>query len=43
MEKPNTATKRLDLSGDFGRQVIKSETNLALRVHPKIFQKLADM
>ncbi|MGW7677849.1 acetyltransferase [Shewanella sp. S23-S33] len=37
------ATKQLDLSGDLGRQIIKSETKLVLRTHPKTFQKLADM
>lgn len=37
------ATKQLDLSGDFGRQIVKSETKLALRTHPRTFQKLADM
>lgn len=37
------ATKQLDLSGVLGRQIIKSETKLVLRTHPKTFQKLADM
>ncbi|MDW6093085.1 acetyltransferase [Vibrio rhizosphaerae] len=37
------ATKQLDLSGDYGRQIVKSETKLALRTHPKTFEKLADM
>lgn len=37
------ATKKLDLSGDIGRQIVKSETKLALRTHPKTFKKLADM
>lgn len=37
------ATKQLDLSGDFGRQIVKSETERVLRTHPKTFQKLADM
>ncbi|MCU8082089.1 acetyltransferase [Shewanella sp. SM23] len=37
------ATKQLDLSNDLGRQIIKSETKLVLRTHPKTFQKLADM
>ncbi len=37
------ATKKLDLSGDAGRQIIKSETKLALRTHPETFKKLADM
>lgn len=36
-------TKQLDLSGDFGRQIVKSETELVLRTYPKTFQKLADM
>ena len=37
------ATKQLDLSGDAGHQIIKSETKLVLRTHPKTFKKLADM
>ncbi|WP_087090590.1 acetyltransferase [Acinetobacter pittii] len=37
------ATKQLDLSGDAGRQIIKSETKLALRTHSKTFKRLADM
>ncbi len=37
------AKKKLDLSGDTGQQIIKSETKLALRTHPKTFKKLADM
>lgn len=37
------ATKQLDLSGAYGQQIVKSETKLALRTHPKTFQKLADM
>lgn len=37
------ATKELDLSGDTGRQIVKSETKLALRTHQKTFKKLADM
>lgn len=36
-------TKQIDLSGDFGRQIVKSETELVLRTYPKTFQKLADM
>lgn len=37
------ATKSLDLSGDFGKQVILSETKLVLRTHQKTFSKLAHM
>lgn len=37
------ATKTLDLSGDSGQQIVKSETKLALRTHQKTFTKLADM
>jgi hypothetical protein len=37
------ATKQLDLSGDTGRQIVKSETKLALRTHVKTFKRLADM
>lgn len=44
VERPKIkAKKKLDLSGDTGRQIIKSETKLALRTHPKTFKKLADM
>lgn len=37
------ATKKLDLSGDHGKQIIVSETKLTLRTHKKTFDKLADM
>lgn len=37
------ATKRLDLTGEQGRQIVRSETKLALRTHRKTFAKLADM
>lgn len=37
------ATKKLDLTGDSGQQIVKSETKLALRTHKKTFTKLADM
>ena len=37
------ATKKLDLSGNEGQQIIKSETKLTLRTHQKTFKKLADM
>ncbi|MBA6067260.1 acetyltransferase [Pseudomonas mosselii] len=37
------ATKKLDLGGDQGKQIVYSETKLALRTHRKTFQKLADM
>jgi hypothetical protein len=37
------ATKKLNLNGDIGEQLIKSETKLVLRTHEKTFRKLADM
>lgn len=37
------AKKSIDLSGELGRQIIKSETKLALRTHANTFKKLADM
>lgn len=37
------AVKNLDLSGELGRQIVFSETKLALRTHKKTFKKLADM
>ncbi|OOE91690.1 acetyltransferase [Salinivibrio sp. MA351] len=37
------AKKSLDLSGVLGRQIVKSETKLALRTHSNTFKKLADM
>lgn len=44
VERPKIqATKQLDLSGDTGRQIIKSETKLVLRTHSKTFKRLADM
>lgn len=44
VERPKIkATKKLDLSGDSGRQIILSETKLTLRTHQKTFKKLADM
>lgn len=36
-------TKKLDLSGEYGRQIVKSETKLVLRTHPRTFKRLADM
>lgn len=37
------ANKKLDLSGEFGQQIVRSETKLVLRTHKRTFQKLADM
>ena len=37
------ATRKLDLSGTYGQQIVKSESKLALRTHRKTFEKLADM
>ena len=44
VERPQIpATKQLDLTGDSGQQIVKSETKLALRTHAKTFKRLADM
>ena len=44
VERPKIkAIKQLDLSGEAARQIVKSETKLALRTHVKTFKKLADM
>ncbi|MDZ4297794.1 MAG: acetyltransferase [Moraxellaceae bacterium] len=44
IERPKiAASKKLDLSGEFGQQIVKSETKLVLRTHKRTFQKLADM
>lgn len=37
------ATKKLDLTGKQGQQIIKSETKLVLRTHKETFKRLADM
>ncbi|HAA45196.1 acetyltransferase [Vreelandella venusta] len=37
------ASKQLDLSGESGQQIVKSETKLVLRTHKRTFKKLADM
>jgi len=37
------ATKTLDLSGQSGAQIIKSETKSVLRKHKKTFERLADI
>jgi len=37
------ARKKLDLSGEFGQQIVKSETKLVLRTHKRTFEKLAYM
>ena len=37
------ATKSLDLSGKPGQQIVRFETEIALRTHSKTFKKLADM
>lgn len=37
------ATKKLNLSDESGKQIVKSESKLALRTHKKTFEKLADM
>ncbi|SDS37180.1 acetyltransferase [Pseudomonas sp. R4-83] len=44
VERPKIkATKKLDLGGDQGKQIVYSETKLVLRTHQKTFKKLADM
>ena len=35
--------KTLDLTGNQGVQIIKSETKLVLRTHKETFKRLADM
>lgn len=40
---PMPATKKLDLGGEEGKQIIESETKLALLRHSKTLKKLADM
>ena len=37
------ARKKLDLLGESGQQIVKSETKLVLRTHKRTFEKLADM
>ncbi|GLS83133.1 acetyltransferase [Paraferrimonas haliotis] len=37
------ATKKLDLSGAYGQQIVRSETKLVIRTHKNTFTKLADM
>lgn len=37
------ATKRLNLTGEQGQQIVKSETKLVLRTHKETFKRLADM
>lgn len=37
------AIKKLDLTGEQGQQIIKSETKLVLRTHKETFKRLADM
>ena len=44
VERPKIkATKKLDLGGDQGKQIVYSETKLVLRTHKNTFKKLADM
>ncbi|MDO6477810.1 acetyltransferase [Alteromonas sp. 1_MG-2023] len=38
-----SASKKLDLTGESGQQIVKSETKLVLRTHKRTFEKLADM
>ena len=33
--------KSLDLTGEMGKQIVKSETKLVLKTHKNTFQKLA--
>lgn len=37
------ATKKLDLTGEQGQQIVKFETKLVLRTHKETFKRLADM
>lgn len=37
------ATKTIDLTGERGKQIVKAETERALRIHKKTFRKLASM
>lgn len=37
------ANKKLDLNGEEGKQIIRAETRVVLKNHPKTFAKLADM
>lgn len=37
------ASKKLDLSGVFGQQIVNSETKLVLSTHKRTFEKLAYM
>jgi len=37
------ANRKLDLSGEEGRQIILAETRVVLNNHAKTFAKLADM
>lgn len=37
------ASKKLDLSGEHGKEIVKSETELVLQTHKETFKKLADM
>ena len=44
VQRPKTkSTKKLNLSGIYGEQIVKSETKLALRTHKNTMKKLADM
>ncbi|WP_122580122.1 acetyltransferase [Pseudomonas viridiflava] len=44
VERPKIkATKKLDLGGDQGKQIVYSETKLVLINHKNTFKKLADM
>ncbi|TXR54527.1 acetyltransferase [Reinekea thalattae] len=44
VERPKIeATKKLDLSGIEGQQIVRSETKLVLKTHKETFKKLADM
>jgi hypothetical protein len=33
----------LDLSGDAGKQIVRSETKLALRTHSKTFERVTEI
>lgn len=44
VDRPKIKAKfMIDLKGETGKQIIKSETKLVLRTHRATFKKLADM
>ena len=37
------ATKKFELTGEIGKEVIKAETEKVLRIHKKTFERLSQM